>query len=95
MFGSEIGGGYRTVLRLAQQHAPGRRAFAIEGTGSYGKGLARFGSVRKSVYAGLGVSCESVLEVGVEGGEAFVPAGRGSFPVVLVVSDREVEELTG
>ena len=35
-------GGYRSVLRLAAQHAPGRRAFAIEGTGSYGKGLARF-----------------------------------------------------
>ena len=35
-------GGYRSVLRLAEQHAPGRRAFAIEGTGSYGKGLARF-----------------------------------------------------
>jgi transposase len=35
-------GGYRSVLRLAEQHAPARRAFAIEGTGSYGKGLARF-----------------------------------------------------
>jgi transposase len=35
-------GGYRSVLRLAEQHARGRRAFAIEGTGSYGKGLARF-----------------------------------------------------
>jgi transposase len=34
--------GYREVLRLAEQHAPGRRVFAIEGTGSYGKGLARF-----------------------------------------------------
>lgn len=31
-------GGYRSVLRLAEQHAPGRRAFAIEGAGSYGKG---------------------------------------------------------
>jgi transposase len=35
-------GGYRAILRLAEQHAPGRRAFAIEGAGSYGKGLARF-----------------------------------------------------
>jgi len=35
-------GGYRSVLRLAVRHAPGRRAFAVEGTGSYGKGLARF-----------------------------------------------------
>lgn len=47
-------GGYRSVLRLAQQHAPGRRAFAIEGTGSYGKGLARF----------LGDRGERVIEVG-------------------------------
>jgi transposase len=39
-------GGYRSVLRLAEQHAPGRRAFAIEGTGSYGRGLARFLSER-------------------------------------------------
>ena len=35
-------GGYRAVLRLAEQYAPGPRAFAIEGTGSYGKGLSRF-----------------------------------------------------
>jgi transposase len=35
-------GGYRAVLRLAEQHAPGRRAFAIERTRSYGKGLTRF-----------------------------------------------------
>ncbi len=29
-----------------------------------------------------------------EGGEAFVPAGHRAFPVALVVSDREVDELT-
>ncbi len=34
--------GYEEVLRLAGEHAPGRRVFAIEGTGSYGKGLSRF-----------------------------------------------------
>jgi transposase len=34
--------GYESVLRLANQHAPGRRAFAVEGTGSFGAGLARF-----------------------------------------------------
>jgi transposase len=45
--------GYRSVLRLVEAHAPGRRAFAIEGTGSYGKGLARF----------LGEQGERVLEV--------------------------------
>jgi transposase len=46
-------GGYRELLRVAAQHAPGRRAWAIEGTGSYGAGLARF-------LAGRG---ETVLEV--------------------------------
>jgi transposase len=34
--------GYAEALMLAEQHAPGRRAFAIEGTGSYGAGLSRF-----------------------------------------------------
>ena len=35
------GGGYAEALLLAQRHAPGRRAFAIEGTGSFGAGLTR------------------------------------------------------
>jgi transposase len=34
--------GYACVLRRADQHAPGRRAFAVEGTGSFGAGLSRF-----------------------------------------------------
>ena len=34
--------GYRELLRVAERHAPGRRVWAIEGTGSYGAGLARF-----------------------------------------------------
>jgi transposase len=34
--------GYRQALRLARRHAPGRRAWALEGSGSYGAGLARF-----------------------------------------------------
>ena len=34
--------GYREALRFAERVAPGRRAWAIEGTGSYGAGLARF-----------------------------------------------------
>ena len=34
--------GYAEALRLANAHAPGRRAFAIEGTASYGAGLSRF-----------------------------------------------------
>jgi transposase len=38
--------GYRQLLRVAEQHAPGRRVWAIEGTGSYGAGLTRFLSER-------------------------------------------------
>ena len=34
--------GYRRALRLAARRAPGCRVWAIEGTGSYGAGLARF-----------------------------------------------------
>jgi transposase len=34
--------GYRQALRLAARHAPGCRVWAVEGTGSYGRGLARF-----------------------------------------------------
>jgi hypothetical protein len=33
------GEGYAKALRLADEYAPGRRAFAIEGTGSFGAGL--------------------------------------------------------
>jgi transposase len=36
------GRGYRELLAAAGQHAPGRRVWAIEGSGSYGAGLARF-----------------------------------------------------
>ncbi len=46
--------GYADALKLVEEHAPGRRAFAIEGTGSYGAGLTRF----------LGGRDERVLEVG-------------------------------
>ena len=34
--------GYAEALRIVEEHAPGCRAFAVEGTGSYGLGLARF-----------------------------------------------------
>jgi transposase len=56
-FGAEVAAserGYAQALRLAEREAPGRRAWAIEGTGSYGAGLARF-LVRRG---------ELVLEVG-------------------------------
>jgi transposase len=46
--------GYARALRLAREYAPQRRAFAIEGTGSFGAGLSRF----------LGGEGERVLEVG-------------------------------
>jgi len=46
--------GYAQALKLADQHACGRRAFAVEGTGSFGAGLTRF-------LTGRG---EWVLEVG-------------------------------
>jgi transposase len=47
-------GGYADALAVAETHAPGRRAFAVEGTGSYGAGLTRF----------LSGSGERVFEVG-------------------------------
>ena len=34
--------GYRRALELATTHAGGRRAFAVEGSGSFGAGLTRF-----------------------------------------------------
>jgi transposase len=34
--------GYRRLLAFAAEHAPGRRAWAIEGTGSFGSGLTAF-----------------------------------------------------
>jgi transposase len=46
--------GYARALELAERHARGRRAFAIEGTGSFGAGLTRFLTGRD----------ERVLEVG-------------------------------
>ena len=46
--------GYAQALALVEEHTRGRRAFAIEGTGSFGAGLTRFLTVRG----------ERVLEVG-------------------------------
>ena len=33
------GDGYANALKLVDRHAPGRRAFAVEGTASFGAGL--------------------------------------------------------
>src|SRR6266540_5531311 len=38
--------GYAQALALVEEHTRGRRAFAIEGTGSFGAGLTRFLTVR-------------------------------------------------
>jgi transposase len=38
--------GYRRALELADEYAPGRRAFAVEGSGSFGSGLTRFHTAR-------------------------------------------------
>ena len=38
--------GYRQALRVARRSAPGARVWALEGSGCYGAGLARFLSVR-------------------------------------------------
>ena len=46
--------GYAQALELVEGHAAARRAFAVEGTGSFGAGLTRFLSSRG----------ERVLEVG-------------------------------
>jgi transposase len=45
VFESSVGAdpaGYAETLRCAEEHARGRRGFAIEGVGSFGAGLARF-----------------------------------------------------
>ena len=46
--------GYANALKIVGEHASGRRAFAVEGTGSFGAGLTRF----------LTGHDEQVLEVG-------------------------------
>jgi hypothetical protein len=52
--GSEIAAssdGYEAALRFADRYATGRRVWAIEGTGSYGAGLARFLAGRGEIVA--------------------------------------------
>jgi len=46
--------GYAGAVRFAERHAPGVRAWAVEGAGHYGAGLSRY----------LGERGETVLEVG-------------------------------
>jgi transposase len=46
--------GYRELLRIAKRHAAGRRAWAIEGSGSYGAGLGRYLHARGASVLALG-----------------------------------------
>jgi hypothetical protein len=54
--------GYREALCLAERYAPGARAWAIEGAGHYGAGLARY--LRERGEAVLEVSCTPRAEAG-------------------------------
>ena len=70
--------GYADAVSLAEQHAPGRRAFAVEGTGSFGRGLTRF----------LDARGEWVLEVGrLRSGAAARPtrSTRSALPAACSV----------
>jgi hypothetical protein len=46
--------GYAHALELVDQHAAGRRAFAVEGTGSFGAGLTRFLTSRGELVSEVG-----------------------------------------
>jgi len=46
--------GYTHALELVDEHAAARRAFAVEGTGSFGAGLTRFLSGRGERVLGVG-----------------------------------------
>src|SRR6266542_1786367 len=46
--------GYARALKLVDQHAAGRRAFAVEGTGSFGAGLTRFLTSRGELVCEVG-----------------------------------------
>jgi transposase len=48
--------GYRAALCVAVEHAPGRRAFAVEGSGSFGAGLTRFLTARGELVFEVGRS---------------------------------------
>src|SRR2546428_1941850 len=62
--------GYAQALKLVDRHAPGRRAFAVEGTASFGAGPTRFLSGRG----------EQVLEVGRLRREGRPRAQRSALP---------------
>jgi hypothetical protein len=54
--------GYRLALALAAEHAPGRRAFAVEGSGSFGAGLTRSLTARRAGLRGRPVAPRTTLE---------------------------------
>jgi transposase len=71
-------GGYRQALVLGEEHAAGRRVFAVEGTGSFGAGLTRF-------LTGRG---ERVVEVGRLRRERCSGRARSGGPVGPAISAR-------
>jgi transposase len=60
--------GYRRLLYFAHCHLPGRRCWAVEGTGSFGAGLAGF----------LQQHGEQVLKVGRPSGQPAAAAPRAT-----------------
>ena len=66
--------GYLSLLRLAEGHAPGRRGWAIEGTGSFGAGLARYLAERGETV--LEVSCIPRTERRLRGKDDALDAAR-------------------
>jgi hypothetical protein len=66
--------GYRALLRVADRYAAGRRAWAIEGSGSYGAGLSRYLAARGELV--LEISCTPRTERRLRGKDDALDAAR-------------------
>lgn len=64
------GAGYARMLAWADSHAPGRRVWALEGTGSFAAGLAVF----------LAEAGEDVVEIGGSSDNAAPRTTRSTLP---------------
>jgi transposase len=84
-------GGYRRLLRVADRFASGRRAWAIEGSGSYGAGLARYLAERGEVV--LEVSRTPRVERRLRGKDDTLDAARTAR--AALASDRLALPRTG
>ena len=69
--------GYRRLFRVAERYASGRRAWAIEGSGSYGAGLARYLAERGEVV--LEVSRTPKVERRLRGKDDTLDAARAAL----------------